>query len=136
MTLIRPFEDNQRRLKLEEEARAANQKLQEEQWAREQEESARQNVQETLEQNSEPITTDEYLGNMNTIELHLLASQKLMTEQLELLKHNNFEFSIYKHNRATLWWRNPLSDQELLQLIDDQGLNWEAYTEALKLKSL
>ena len=136
MTLIRPFEDNQKRLKLEEEARAANQKLEAEHQARLQEAASRRTVDQTLEQNAEAISTDEYLANMNAIELHILASERLMAEQLELLKENPFEFAIYKHNRAEMWWRYPLSSQELLQLIDEQGLNWEAYTEALKLKSI
>lgn len=140
MAIIRPFQDQQKRMKLEEDARAANQKLEEERKIRESEETERQReqaaLQNTLDINAEAVSTDEYLANMNAVELHILASKRLMKEQIELLKQNPLEFSIYKQHRAQMWWRYPISSQELFNLIDEQGLNWEAYSEALKLKIL
>lgn len=132
MSLIRPFEDNKKRVSIEEDVRAVNQKMEEERRAKEAESALHQ----TLDENAEVVSTDEYLANLETVELHVLASKRLMSEQLELLKDNPLEFAIYKHNRSEMWWRYPTSSQELVLAIDEQGLNWEAYTEALKLKTL
>ncbi len=110
ITLIRPFEDQQKRMKQEEGVRAANQRLEEERKAEQ-----LQKLQEVLVHNTE----------VETIQID---------EHLELLKQNPLEFAIYKYRRAQMWWRYPLSSQELVGLIDEQGLEWSAYSAALKLK--
>lgn len=113
ITLIRPFEDQQKRVKLEEDARERQAKLDEEKRLREAEAALNAPVVEEGNVEAE-IREDAYL---------------------DFIKQNPFEFSAYKYSRAEMWWRIPLTVQELLNVLDDHGLDWDAYSAALKLKA-
>ena len=130
--LIAPFAEQQKRLQAE----AAQRAVKEAAAQQEQERlAAQQAFTETLEQNAEPIAPEEFLDNMNTVALYESVSKRLLKEHLEQLHTSTFELAYYKHARAVLWWRYPFSDQELLNLIDSQGLDWQAYSDALLLKA-
>ncbi len=113
MSLIRPLEDHNKRFELE-------QKSLEERRVKEAEAKAKQQAEQLL-------------NLQNTLAENATASK--VDEHLELLKQNPFDFAVYKYRRAEMWWRYPLSSQELLSLIDTQGFNWDAYAAALKLSS-
>ena len=112
--LRRPFEDEQKRMKQEEQVRETNARLADEQKAREAEKKL-DFENNPPEEAVEEIEEDAYLN---------------------FIKENPFEFAAYKYARAEMWWRLPLSSQEILNLIDDHSLSWQAYSEALKLKAL
>ncbi len=113
ITLIRPFEDQKKRVKLEEDARERQTKLDEEKRQREAEAALNPTI---IQENEEIFEARE-------------------DAYLDFIKQNPFEFSAYKYSRAEMWWRLPLSAQELLNIIDDHNLDWEGYSAALKLKA-
>lgn len=93
-----------------------------------------QHLQETLTQHEMPISSEEYLMQLATADLHQFAAKRIFTDQMHLLRQNPLLFAIYKHHRAELWWEYPLSFQEVLVRMDAQPFNWEAYHQALQLK--
>lgn len=130
LSIIRPFEEQERRLDEEKKSRAL-QAERESEAAKLREE---QNLLQTLEQNAQSLSVEEYLNNISAGELHQIAAKRIITEQLALLQQAPLSFAIYKHNRAELWWEYPWSFQEVLTRMDAHAFNWEAYSQALQLK--
>ena len=138
-TLIRPLEDQQKRLKLESESRDAKQKLEEEKRQREAEEAElrkQQGVMQTLDANAEAVTSDQYLENMDTQSLFELVRAKRFQDNLVLLEQNLTDLSLYLFNRINTWFAYPYTWQEVANMIDDNELDWDAYSEALKLYAM
>lgn len=131
-TLIKPITEQLQRLEAEASSKAAKQKT-ELDAARLQQEQA---LAAELQQNAKTISTDEYLAQMNTMELHHLSSKRLLQEHLELLRQQPLNFAIYKHNRAECWWHHPYNPQELLMHIDDCNFTWEKLNQALEQKAM
>jgi len=135
-TLIRPLEDQQKRLKLESESRDAKQKLEEEKRQREAEEAElrkQQGVMQTLDANAEAVTSDQYLENMDTQSLFELVRAKRFQDNLVLLEQNLTDLSLYLFNRINTWFAYPYTWQEVANMIDDYELDWDAYSQALRL---
>lgn len=138
--LISPFAEQQKRLQAEAAQRAvkeaAAQQEQERLAQKQAEQQAQQAVfQETLDSHATEISPEVFLENLNTLELYEAAGKRLLTEQREQLKQSPFDFAYYKHSRSVLWWRQTFGEQELLNLIDSHGLDWQKYSDALLLKA-
>ncbi len=136
MSLIYPFEEQQKRLEQDKAQNQARQKADAERQQQEQEINAQSQVlMAELESNAEPVSADELLSTMNTQELHEMASKRLLAEHLDILRDDPFNYAIYKHNRAAMWWRQPYRESELLDVINQQGLEWALYSTALLEKA-
>lgn len=130
--LLTPFTEQQKR----QQAEAAQRALKDAAAQQEQErQAAQQAFTETLEAHAEPIAPEAFFDNLNTVELFASASKRLLAEHLEQLRTSPFDVAHYKLARAVLWWPYTFSEQELLNLIDSQGLDWQAYSAALLLKA-
>ena len=79
----------------------------------------------SLQQNSEPITEDEYLSQMHREELYVYASTRLSAENLSHLEDESERYAIFKHHRAIAWW-GPSHPQ--------LSFDWVAFSVALRLK--
>ena len=138
-TLIRPLEDQQKRLTLESASREAKQKLDEEKRQREASDAElrkQQRVMQTLDANAEAVSSDEYLDNMDTQSLFELARAKRFQDNLVLLEQNLTDLSLYLFNRINTWFAYPYTWQEVANMIDDNELDWDAYSQALKLYAM
>jgi len=138
-TLIRPVEDQQRRLQQESVSREAKQKLEAEQRQRETEEAElrkQQNMVQTLEAHAEAVTNDQYLESMDTQSLYELVCARRFRENLVLLEQNPTDLNLYLFDRINTWFAYPYTSQEVANKIDEYDLEWDAYSAALKLYAM
>ena len=136
LSLLSLFQEQQQRLEQDRSQREAQQKADAERQQQEAEQQAASAaLLAELDARAEAVSPDQLLENMNTQQLHDLACTRLLKERMELMQNDCFNYAFYKHNRAEMWWRQPYSESELLELIDQQGLNWEGYCAALLVKA-
>jgi hypothetical protein len=136
ISILAPFEAQQKRLEHDRSEYDARQKAEAERERQAQEAKAHsQKVMAELETHAEPLSTEALFDAINTQELHDAGCKRLLAEHLTLLHDDPFNYAIYKHNRAEMWWRHPYRESELLDLIDQQGLAWDAYCAAMLEKA-
>ena len=92
----------------------------------EQKRLAQQALETTLNQNSEPVSQEEYLSHLSTDALYAYVSERLSTENLRHLKDESQRYAIFKHHRAMLWWGSKPSSH---------ALDWQEFSEAFRLKT-
>ncbi len=119
ISIIKPFETTALRLRNEKQAQEAQQQA-------EQARQAQETLQTTLQQNSQPISQDEYLSDLNTEELYEYASLRLARENLSQLQDESKHYGLLKLHRALVWW-GPIQAT--------QHLDWDAFSAALRLKA-
>jgi predicted component of type VI protein secretion system len=119
ITIIKPLEAAAARLRNEKQAREVQQKM-------EQEHRETMALQESLQQNSQPISQDEYLSHLNTEELYEYASKRLCMENLQNLEAESQRYAIFKQHRAIAWWTSAPTSTHL---------DWDAFSAALRLKT-
>jgi len=62
-----------------------------------------------------------------------LVRAKRFQDNLVLLEQNLTDLSLYLFNRINTWFAYPYTWQEVANMIDDYELDWDAYSQALRL---